>query len=75
MDNISQYSSLSRLLDLNNQVHDLERQILQEPVPLAAAVRNAGEDSPSHSQIASMQEEIDQGGRASLVTCWLGLPD
>ncbi len=75
MDYISQYSGLSRLLDLNNQVHDLERQILQEPVPLAAAVRNAGEDSPSLSQIASMQEEIDQGCRASLVTCWLALPD
>ena len=75
MDDISQYSNLSRLLDLNNRVHDLERQIRQEPVPLAGAVRDAGENSPSLSQIASLQEEIDRGGRASLVTCWLGLPD
>ena len=75
MDHTSQYSGLSRLLDLNNQVHDLEKQILREPVPLAAAVRDAGENSRSLSHIASMQEEIDRGGRASLVTCWLGLPD
>jgi hypothetical protein len=75
MDHTSQYSGLSRLLDLNNQVHDLEKQILREPVPLAEAVRDAGENSPSPSHIASMQEEIDRGGRASLVTCWFGLPN
>ena len=29
--------------------------------------------SPGTSSIAQMQEEIDQGVRASLMTCWLGM--
>ena len=29
--------------------------------------------TPGTSSIAQMQEEIDQGVRASLMTCWLGM--
>ena len=49
-----QYSALSRLLTLNNRVHDLQRQILAEPVTGPA------------NRIAEMQEEIDQWSRARL---------
>ena len=75
MDHSSQPSSLARLLDLNNQVHDLEKELLQEPIPIGPAnLRGAG-DSPSFSQIADIQEKIDRGGRASLVACWFGMPE
>ena len=54
-----QYSALSRLLTLNNRVHDLQRQILAEPVTGPA------------NRIAEMQEEIDQWSRLGLAVCWL----
>ena len=31
--------------------------------------------APSSNDIADMQERIDQGVRASLTTCWLGMSD
>ena len=73
MDHTSQQSPLSRLLDLNNRVHDIETQMRKEPVSLETPGHAPG--STAESQIAAMQEEMDRGVRASLVTCWLGMPD
>ena len=72
MDHTSQQLPLARLLDLNNQVHDIESRMRLEPVPVGAAI-GIGPSTPQ-GQIAEMQEEMDRGVRASLVTCWLGIP-
>lgn len=66
------YSALTRLLTLNNQVHDLQNRLLGTTVP-----RLPGEAIPQTevavcSPIAEMQDEIDQGVRASIATCHLG---
>ena len=58
-----QYSVLTRLLTLNNQAHDMENQLLLEPV-----VANGP------SRIAEMQEAIALVRRTSLATCWLDDP-
>ena len=63
--------ALTRLLSLNNRVHDLENQLLQLPVQVVGGQVYA--ESPGTSSIAQIQEEIDQGVRASLITCWLGM--
>jgi len=42
MNGILQYSTLSRLLDLNNQIHDLKYRMMEEPVlALLVLVRQA----------------------------------
>tara|TARA_B100000315_G_C14122180_1_gene383083 strand:+ start:107 stop:346 length:240 start_codon:yes stop_codon:yes gene_type:complete len=68
------YSALTRLLTLNNQVHDLENQL--RGVVLSG--RGKWLDSPvatqGPDQVAQMQEQIDRGVRASLTACWLGMP-
>ena len=61
-----QYSALTRLLTLNNQVHDLENQLRAETV---TALPDSG------SRIAEMQDQIDRFARASLAACWLGNAD
>ena len=69
-----QYSALARLLSQNNRVHDLQDTLNRMPVTLL----RAGEESDSEvfvpSVVADLQEEIDREVRASLVTCWLGMP-
>ena len=70
-----QYSALTRLLTLNNQVHDLENQILDVVVPAHTAGAVTSNQMSSNSRIAEIQEEIDQTTRASLATCWLGNAD
>lgn len=72
MDHTSQQLPLARLLDLNNQVHDIESRMRLEPVQVGAA--SDIDPSTPKGQIAEMQEEMDRGVRASLVTCWLGIP-
>ena len=67
-----QYSALTRLLTLNNQVHDLENQVLAVELPTRTADAVISNQTPSGSRIAEIQEEIDQATRASLATCWLG---
>ena len=62
-----QYSTLPRLLDLNNQVHDLKHRMMEEPVVVASSPGQA-------SRIAEMQEEIERRTRASLALCWLAEP-
>ncbi len=70
-----QYSALTRLLTLNNQVHDLENQMLAESVPIGARGAMIAAQMASGSRIAEIQEEIDKATRASLATCWLGNAD
>ncbi|MQG11355.1 MAG: hypothetical protein FI716_07605 [SAR202 cluster bacterium] len=70
-----QYSALTRLLTLNNQVHDLENQMLTESVPAGARGAKISAQMPSGNRIAEIQEEIDRTARASLTTCWLGNSD
>ena len=70
-----QYSALTRLLTLNNQVHDLENQMLTESVPTGVIEMTISDQMVSASRIAEIQDEIDQATRASLATCWLGNSD
>lgn len=69
-----QYPALTRLLALNNQVHDLENQLRRETVPQGWRGGSTIFTVCGPSRIAEMQEEIDRGVRASLTTCWLGMP-
>lgn len=81
------YSTLVKLLTLNNQVHDLENRMMGvelQQVKVRPNVPKALEfvpEAPEFSgratgtnRIAEIQEEIDRGVRASLTACWLGLP-
>ena len=70
-----QYSALTRLLTLNNQVHDLESRMLTESVPLSVMGLAVYDQVVSGSRIAEIQDEIDQAIRASLATCWLSNSD
>ena len=70
-----EYSTLARLLAINNQVHDLENQLRRESVPTTALLNQSSSEATRQNRIAEMQTEIDQGVRASLVTCWLGVVD
>ncbi len=70
-----QYSALTRLLTLNNQVHDLENEMLAESVPVGARGAMIAAQMASGSRIAEIQEEIGRTTRASLATCWLGNSD
>ena len=67
------HGALARLLALNNEVHDLERQLRREIFPPACREFSAWNEAAGPNRIAAMQEEIDQGVRASLVACWLGM--
>ena len=67
-----QYSTLARLLTLNNQVHDLENQVLGGVVPYSTSDVTQFDRTEPTSLIAEIQEEIDQATRASLAMCWLG---
>ena len=69
------YSALTRLLTLNNQVHDLENKILAESVSVGANGSMISAQMVSGSCIAQIQEEIDRTTRASLTTCWLDNSD
>ena len=73
MNDSLQYHALARLLAQNNQVHDLEGQLQRESVPLLHDDSNPRREDAPLNRIAAIQEEIDQGVRATLVTCWLGL--
>ena len=63
MSSSTQYAALTRLLTLNNRVHDLERQLNQNDLQVAPP-----------GQVAEMQEEMDREARATLVICRLALP-
>ena len=67
-----QYSALTRLLSLNNQVHDLENQMMAETIPAVPVDAELMDRMFSGNRIAEIQDEIDRFARASLATCWLG---
>ena len=63
-------SALSRLLTLNNQAHDLDRQLKNIHIPASQdEVREASVFTPN--TIADLQDDFDRMVRAGLVTCWL----
>ena len=66
------YPALTRLLGLNNRVHDLENQLLGMALPVEVVGGQARVGSIADNSIAEMQDEIDRGVRASLIICWLG---
>ena len=66
------YPALTRLLSLNNRVHDLENQLLRVTLPVGVEGGQFRAGGAAANSIAQMQEEIDRGVRASLMTCWLG---
>jgi len=67
--------TLTRLLTLNNRIHDLENQLRQTNLRMMGAGESAHLEAAGSSQVAQLQDEIDREARASLVTCWLGMPD
>ena len=70
-----EYTVLTRLLTLNNQVHDLENQLMSESIPSLQNHPESIMTSTTVNRIAEMQDRIAQGVRASLTTCWLGASD
>jgi len=67
------FPALTRLLSLNNRVHDLENQLRRVTLPVGVVVGQDEAGTLAANSIAQIQEEIDQGVRASLITCWLGM--
>lgn len=70
-----QSSVLTRLLTLNSEIHDLETQLRQEPLPRLRLEHHIRFETDKMNAIAEAQDAIDQGVRASLMTCWLGMPE
>ena len=63
-------SALSRLLALNNQAHDLDRQLKNIHISVSQdEVSEASVFTPN--TIADLQDDFDRMVRAGLVTCWL----
>jgi len=73
--NSLQSSVLYRLLTLNSDIHDLESQLRQEPVPRLRLEHHIRFETDKINSIAETQDAIDQNVRASLMTCWLGMPE
>ena len=71
-----QYTALARLLTHSNRVHDLNDIMREMPLPLDYPQQDdvEYEDLPLNP-FAELQDEIDREVRASLVTCWLALPE
>ena len=64
-------SVLTRLLVLNGEVHELERQLGSLPLlPHLGPSQIQGKFSMN--PVADYQDEIDRTARTSLATCWLG---
>ena len=74
MNSITQYAALARLLELNNRVHDLQNELNQAPLPQGMVPEEAWFEVMALNRVGQLQEEIDRETRASLVTCWLGMP-
>ena len=75
LNNSMQSSVLTRLLTLNSEIHDLETQLRQEELPRLRLEHHIRFETDKISRIAETQDAIDQGVRASLMTCWLGMPE
>ena len=75
LNNSMQSSVLTRLLTLNSEIHDLETQLRQEELPRLRLEHHIRFETDKANSIAETQDAIDQGVRASLMTCWLGMPE
>jgi len=73
--NSLQSSVLSRLLTLNSEIHGLESQLRQEPLPRLRLEHHIRFEADKINPIAEAQDAIDQNMRASLMTCWLGMSE
>ncbi len=71
-----QYSALTRLLAHNNRAHDLGEILSRMPVVLGEEEADGmGSNGTELNPFQDLQEEIDREVRASLVTCWLAMPE
>lgn len=70
-----QYAALARLLDHNNRVHDLEDMLNRMQVTISETDLAELPEGPGISPLADLQNEIDREVRASLVSCWLAMPE
>lgn len=75
MNSSVQYAALARLLSHNNRVHDLEYMISRMQVTIGEPQAGDLLEEIQINPFADLQNEIDQEARASLVTCWLAIPD
>ena len=76
MNSSAQYSALTRLLNHNTKVHQLEELLAQLPTPVGAAAQEGdfGGIAWEGNPIADLQNDIDKEVRASLVACWFAMP-
>ena len=70
-----QYAALARLLDHNNRVHDLEEMLNQMQVTIGETEQDELPEGLQINPLADLQDEIDREVRASLVSCWLAMPE
>ena len=68
-------SAVTRLLVLNDQIRDLDRQLEDIYVYCEDEQEEWMLPSFKPSPVADLQDEIDRVTRASLVTCWLAAED
>ena len=67
-------SVLTRLLVLDRETHELERQLGSLSL-LPHLDQSQAQGKVSVNPVADYQDEIDRTARTSLATCWLGESD
>jgi len=70
-----QYAALARLLDHNNRVHDLQDILSRMQVTIGETDQAELPEELQINPLADLQNEIDREVRASLVSCWLAIPE
>jgi len=70
-----QYAALARLLDHNNRVHDLQDILSRMQVTIGESDQAELPEELRINPLADLQNEIDREVRASLVSCWLAIPE
>ena len=70
-----QYAALARLLTHNNRVHDLEEMLNRMQLPVGKTEDDGLAEDLQVNPIAELQDEMDREVRASLVHCWLAMPE
>ena len=70
-----QYAALARLLDHNNRVHDLQDILSRMQVTIGETDQAELPEELQINPLSDLQNEIDREVRASLVSCWLAMPE
>jgi hypothetical protein len=70
-----QYAALARLLTHNNRVHDLEEMLNRMQVPVSETEYDGLPEDLDANPFPDLQDEMDREVRASLVHCWLAMPE